>query len=418
MAAPTPLPTPTPLEPVTLRVLTFDTSPIKQVLQIAIKAFNASHPEVTVTIVPIDNDPAQQVASLVSAGNAPDVIWAIDSIAPSLINAGLLLDLNELANIDASFKRDDINPAALAIGAAAPGSASSGTGMYLMPAALENVQMFYNKALFKQAGVDFAAASATWDDLISACQVLQGKLREVKCLGYSNSVLPDPSWWVYLVPWIRGYGGDVLSKDGKLSTLSTPESLAGIKAYTNLWLKSQVATPPGRPDDCFIVQRCAVAFGVVGSVNQFQDAIKGGFDWDTQLMPAYPKGRFVGTGAYGFGISKGSKHPEVAWELVKLFASPEVQGEIVKSRAGMPVLKSLLNDPALVGGTPSWQPFVKGSEYGIPPRAYPPACGNFYSGLVQTALREALIQTLSTGKAEDAFKQADARIQACLDSAK
>ena len=416
-APPTPPPSPTASEPLTLQVFTYDSAPISQVLNLMIAAFKKVHPEVTVQTVPITGDPAQQLAGLAKSTNPPDVIWTVDAVTPSLIDAGLLLDLNELASIDRTFKRDDINPVALAAG-----NGQNNHGLYMLPAVMESVQMFYNKDLFKAAGAPMPDANWTWDDLIAACKQIQDKNANMKCIGYSNQIMPDASWWAYLVPWIKGYGGDVLSADGKLSTLSSPESLAGIQAYANLWLKDQIAATPSQRGNCFVVARCAVIFFISGGIGAAQERIGNLFDWDVQLMPAHPKGRFTGTGTYGFGVSQATRRPQLAWDFIKQLATPELQTLIAKQRVGMPVLKSLANDPSLdSNGKPpvNMQAFIKGSEFGLSPRAYPTPCGNFYSGLVASALSDAFKAVLDgSAKTADAFKQADQKIQACLDAAK
>ncbi len=417
MAPPTPPITPTSAEPLVLQIFTYDSAPITQVLDLMTTRFKQAHPEVTITIVPISSDPVQQLAGLAKSTNPPDVVWTIDAVTPSLIDAGLLLDLNELASIDASFKRDDINPAALAAG-----NGQNSHGLYMLPAVMESVQMFYNKDMFKAAGAPMPTATWTWSDLTAACKLIQAKNANMKCIGYSNQIMPDPSWWAYLVPWIKGYGGDVLSADGKLSTLSSPESLAGIQAYANLWLKDQIAATPSQKGNCFAVARCAVVFFISGGVSSMQTHIGDLFDWDIQLMPAQPKGRFTGTGTYGFGILQGAKRRQLAWDFIKQLATPELQRLILKQRVGMSVLKSLANDPALDsnGKAPlNMQAFIKGNEFGLAPRAYPAVCGNFYSGIVQSAISQAFIAVLSgSAKTDEAFKQADKAIQSCLDSVK
>jgi multiple sugar transport system substrate-binding protein len=416
-APPTPSATPTASEPLILQVFTYDSAPISQVLNLVTTSFKKMHPEVTVKTVAITGDPTQQLVGLAKSTNPPDVIWTIDAVTPSLIDAGLLLDMNELASIDRTFKRDDINPAALSAG-----NGQNNHGLYMLPAVMESVQMFYNKDLFKAAGAPLPDANWTWDDLIAGCKLIQDKNINMKCIGYSNQIMPDPSWWAYLVPWIKGYGGDVLSADGKLSTLSSLESLAGIQAYANLWLKNEIAATPTQRGNCFAVARCAVIFFISGGIGAFQERIGNQFDWDVQLMPAHPKGRFTGTGTYGFGVFQGTRRPQLAWDFVKQLATPELQQLIVKQRVGMPVLKSLANDPALdSNGKPpaNMQAFVKGSEFGLSPRAYPTSCGNFYSGLVASAISDAFKAVLDgTAKTAEAFKQADQKIQVCLDTAK
>ena len=410
--APAPAPTPTPTEPQTLNVYSFDAAPVNQVLDIVTRAFNDAHPNVTVHTEPIRGDPTRIITN--TATNAPDVILTIDSMTPSLVGAGLLLDMRELANIDPTFKPDDIITNALAAGAV-----RNDPGLYMVPAVMESVQMFYNKDLFKKSGAPFPVDNWTWDDLIAACGQIQDANPDVKCLGYNIPGLPDPSWWGYLVPWILGYGGDVLSPDGKTSTLSTPEALAGIQAYADLWVKHQVAADPTTRGNCFVTQRCAVVFSIAGTISGYQKQIGSKFDWDAQLMPAFPKGRFTGTGIYGLGIARSTHAPSLAWEYVKLLASAQVQQSILANRAGMPVLKSLAADASFGSGGPpaNMQAFIKGIDYGVYPRAYPTACGNFYVGTVQSAISDGFRAVLSGADADTTFKAADAQIQACLDAA-
>ncbi|HEY3291477.1 MAG TPA: extracellular solute-binding protein [Anaerolineae bacterium] len=416
-APPTPVPTATSSTPVTLRVFTYDAPPISQVLNLMTENFKKAHPEVVVKTVPIDSDPAQQLAGLMQSTDPPDIVWTIDAVTPSLIDAKLLLDMNELASIDRTFSAADINPAALAAG-----NGAGTSGLFMLPAVMESVQMFYNKDLFKAAGAPLPDANWTFDDLITACKRIQDKNMNMKCIGFSNQVMPDPSWWAYLVPWIKGYGGDVLSADGKLSTLSSPEALAGIQAYADLWLKSNVAAAPQQRGNCFEVARCAVVFSISGGISAMQHRIGNNFDWDVQFMPSHPKGRFTGTGTYGFGVFRETRRPQLAWDFIKQLATPELQQLIARQRLGMPVLKSVADDAALSNSNlppANMQAFIKGSEFGLAPRAYPTACGNFYSGLVQSAISEAFKKVLDTTyKPAEAFKMADQAIQACLDKAK
>ena len=414
-AAPTPPVTPTSTEKTVLHVYTYNQPPMSQVTDIATKAFNAIHPDITVQIDAITGDPVKEIASMVKTNQTADVVWTIDALTPSLVDAGVLLDMSEMANIDSAFKKEDVDPRAIA-----GGNMQNDPGLYMVPAVMESVQMYFNKTMFKKAGVPLPSADWKWDDLLAACKQIQSALANVSCVGYSNAVQQDPSWWGFMVPWIRGYGGDVLSSDGKLSTLSKPEALAGLQAYIDLWNKYHVAAQTGQRGFCFIAQRCAVMFWISGGLAQYQDRIGKDFEWDAQLMPAFPKGRFTGSAIYGYGIAKTSTHPDLAWEYVKLMASAGVQMSIAKNRAGMPVLKSVLTDPVMNSTSAfpvNMQVFISGAEYGIAPRSYPVACGTFYNGLVQSALSEAYKAALENGKVYDAFKKADATIQNCIDGA-
>jgi len=329
------------------------------------------------------------------------------------VDAGLLLDMSEIATMDSTFKRDDIDAHALAMG-----GVTNAPGLYMIPVVMDNIEMYYNKNLFKDSGSPFPGADWTWDDLIAACKQIQATHTDVKCLDYSFFGQLDAGWWGYLVPWMRGYGGAVLSADGKQSTFSKPESLLGIQAYIDLWTRHQIATPLDGRGGCFISAKCAVTFGIAGGSNILQQRIDKQFDWDVQRMPAHPRGRYTGTLTYGYAITKYSTHRDLAWAFMKMLVSPEVQRTIALNHAGLPVLKSLAADSSIAGKEPpaNMQVFYQSTDMAIYPPSYPSQCGNFYSGLVQSTIQDAVRQAINGSDVAETFKKVDVKIQECLDS--
>ncbi|MCS7060167.1 MAG: sugar ABC transporter substrate-binding protein [Anaerolineae bacterium] len=413
----TPEPTPTSPPPRQLTVYMFNTPALRQVLDILLGAFRERYPNYTIQVVDIQDDPARELASLSAAGRQPDIIWTIDNLTQGLAASGALLDLRELARADASFNLEDIDPAVLAIG---NGRAVDEPGLYMIPASFETVQLFYNKDLFEAAGAPLPQPNWTWNDLIEACQVVQAAHSGVDCLSFFNADMPGADWWAYWAPFVRGYGGDYLSADGRKSTLSTPESLAGLQAYLDLWTRHKVARAPNAPSgDCFVQQRCAVVFFASLGIRAFRDRIGDRFEWDVQIIPSHPLGRFTGAAVYGFGIGRDTRDPEAAWQFVKYLVTPEAQRLIVAQRLGMPVLKSLAGEASLSQLTPppsNIRAFIDGAQYAIPPHTYPPACGSLYIGLPQEALSQALRAAFAGASLEQALKAADSKIQACLDA--
>ncbi len=224
------------------------------------------------------------------------------------------------------------------------------------------------------------------------------------------------------MPWIEGYGGRVLSEDGKTSQFSTPEARAGLQAYADLWTKHKVAVPPGSNlTDCFVVEKCAAYFHIPAFINDFRTKIGDKFEWDVQFAPASPKKHVTGMGTYGFSISKNAKNPQLAWEFLKLMAMPDTQLELFKQRLTAPLLKSMASDPAVANpddGNPpkNMAAFVNGGNIGIFPQNYPVKCGGLYSGQVNSAINAMLDAIIRGAKSVDqATTEADAEIQACLD---
>jgi multiple sugar transport system substrate-binding protein len=411
-APPTPTPTP---EPRVLRVYTVRDPTIEGVVEIISQGFRTRHPDVTIEFIYGDGSYSELQGSA-ATGNIPDVVWAPDVITPALIEAELLLDLEEFARGDGSVNLEDVHPVALE-----PGRSRVRPGLYLIPASLETIQMYYNSSLWERSGAPLPRDDWTWDDLIAACKRVQESTPGVDCLSFTNSGLFDHTAWVYWLPWVRGAGGDALSADGAQSTLSAPQSLEGLQGYLDLWIRHKIAAQPGASqDDCFVAQTCAAFFSFAGAARIYREQIGDRFAWDVQIVPAHRAGRFTGIGSYGFAVTRASREPQLAWDFVKYIITPEAQRAIAAAYLGTPALLSLSNDPAVVQLPPppaNMRAFVVGREAGITPPRYPTACGSVYNGPVSAAIADALDAALrETVSVEGAFTIADRKIQTCLDA--
>jgi len=374
--------------------------------------FNVKYPKVTFKYnVHGAGDFAEAMFAKGAANNLEDIIFNADLYVPPFVDADLLVDMEALAKADSSFNMDDIYESILGLG-----RVGFKPGVYMIPSGLDTVQMYYNKTAFEKAGAPLPTADWKWDDLIAACTTLMEKNPDTYCFDYGT-------WWAYFVPWIEGYGGRVLSEDGKTSQFSTPEARAGLQGYADLWTKYKVTPLPGaNVADCFIVEKCFVNFFIPNFINTYREKIGDKFEWDVEFTPAQPKKHVTGMGTYGFSISKNAKNPQLAWEFLKLLASTKIQKELYAQRSTAPLLKSLATDPDILkddGKAPkNMKAFLDGGKIGIFPQNYPVACGGLYSGQVNSAIN-AMLESIQRGKAtvEEATTAADAEIQVCLDKA-
>ena len=392
-----------------ITVYTVPGSPQK-VLERMQKDFNAKYPKVNVKInVHGSGDFAEAMYAKGAANNLEDIVFNADLFVPPFVDADLLVDMEQLAKADKSFDMNDIYDSILGLG-----KVGSKPGVYMMPSGLDTVQMYYNKSAFEAAGAPLPTPDWKWDDLIAACKTLMEKNPDTYCFDYSD-------WWAYFVPWIEGQGGRVLSEDGKKSQFSSPEARAGLQAYADLWQKHKVTPLPGASvQDCFIAQKCFVFFHIPAFIGTFREKIGDKFQWDVEFTPSQPKKHVTGMGTYGFSISKNAKNPQLAWEFLKLLASPATQKALYAERATAPLLKSLANDPDIAkdDGKPpkNMKAFLNGGSIGIFPQNYPVKCGGLYSGQVNSVIK-AMLESLMRGSqsVEAATTAADAEIQACLD---
>lgn len=389
------------------------------VTDLLIAKFKETHPNIEVKTECAQGDYAEGIFARAAAGNLPDVVFSADLFTVPFVENNVLIDLEQFDQVDDSFTFEDVYPNILALGKV-PGKA----GTFMIPASWDSVQMYYNKDLFESSGAPMPTDEWTWDDLVAACQTIQSKNESVNCIA--NGGTGGWDWWAYFIPWIVGYGGYPVNDDFTKSTFSSPESLPGIQAYVDLWAKHKVTIPlgvdvPGGNQGCFTGGSCATFFMIPGVMKDLREQIKD-FDWDVVVAPAHPKQHATGMGTYGYGISKDSKHPQEAWELLKYLASEDGQRAGLLNYTSMPLLKSMADDPAFqqLNAPPSnVKAFIKGGGIGIfPPNGYPSKCGSLYAGLINQTIRTALEEAIREAKTvEQAFTDADAQIQGCLDTA-
>lgn len=384
-----------------------------------VAAFNETHPNVNVTVECAQGDYAEGIYARAAAGNLPDVMFSADLFTVPFVENGVLIDLEQFDEVDDSFTFDDVYENILALGQV-PGV----DGTFMIPASWDSVQMYYNKTLFEESGAPLPQDDWTWDDLIEACKTIQAANETIYCIANGGNDGWD--WWAYFIPWIVGYGGQPVSEDFRTSTFSTPESLAGIQAYVDQWTVHEVTIPlgvelPGGRDGCFIGGNCATMFMIPGNMKTYREQITD-FEWDVAVAPRHPVNHATGMGTYGYGISKDSQHPQEAWELIKFLASQQGQELILRNYSGMPLLKSMADSPVFDELEPppsNIRAFIRGGGVGIfPPMGYPSKCGSLYAGLINQTIRTALEEAIREVKTvEQAFVDADAEIQACLDTA-
>ena len=139
---------------------------------------------------------------------------------------------------------------------------------------------------------------------------------------------------------------------------------------------------------------------------------------DLQVIPTLPGGKFTGMGTYGYAVSANTQHPQEAWDLVKMLASKDVQLSITQNYAGMPLLQSLREDPAvtdLPGPPDNITAFIENGDNGILPTYFPGECGSLYAGQINseilTAMEASITKTMSVA---DAFTAANDNINSCL----
>jgi ABC-type glycerol-3-phosphate transport system substrate-binding protein len=290
----------------------------------------------------------------VAAGNAPDVITG-ETDFPDYARQGILLPVN-LGPLQAQM---------------VPGSLSVGeyNGVpYAVPVQTGIFELYYNKTLFKQAGLDPSKPPTTWDQWLADSKKIQALGHGIS--GTASEINTGLGTTFRMIPFLRQEGGDLTAADGVTPTFDTP---ANIKAFT--FLRELAAT-----------QSPAIS-ATVDEGKFYADAWyagKAGFTvngpWDIPNCTTYkidcgiallptPTGGHAGDVVVGnlmFGVPKLAKHPALALDFVRYFAQASVSDLNWKYNGELPSntteLSSLLANKSNLN--PLVVPFMQGLSLG------------------------------------------------------
>lgn len=162
--------------------------------------FTAAHPEVTIEITCLENQEYKtKIATEGAKGHLPDIFrsWG-GGVMIDQAEAGLLKDITKYTKSG--------NIAQMGKGAM---SVYSYDGVvYGAPYSLGMVGLFYNKTVFKDAGLT-EADFATWDKFLASCTKLKNKGYTPVSLG-EKETFPGHYWWTYLAQRLGG-GADFMN---------------------------------------------------------------------------------------------------------------------------------------------------------------------------------------------------------------
>ncbi|MFE2583384.1 extracellular solute-binding protein [Streptomyces sp. NPDC059378] len=323
------------------------TQPTKDVWAGLAKKFEAQNPKVKIKIVQLENDAYKsKMTALTASGKLPDIFhtWG-GGVLKQQVDAGLVEDLTDGTKAWA----DGLLPVAKQ-----PYLIDDKT--YGIPFDIGMIGFWYNKALFKQAGI--SAPPTTWSGFLDA-------VRRLKSAGVTPLALagkekwPGMYYWAYLA--MRTAGVDALRKAaddkdftgaGFVQAGGHLKELVDLQPFQKGFLGAAYSTPTGQAATVGNGKAAMELMGQWAPVVE-ADAGKGiGADLGFFPFPAVEGGQGSITEVFGGGgghaLRKGA--PQAAVDFLKFFASQATDQELVKKTGVLPVVpaaESSLTDPNL-----------------------------------------------------------------------
>ena len=344
-AAVQPTQAPPPAGNVTIRWL--DWTGQDDLVKQATDTFKAKYPNVTVTFEGIGDDWGVKQLSQMVAGNAPDILTGNDDQSYTWAEKGQLLDLNPLV-------QKDLTQAQIAdfFDYQWKGLVHPDTGVRMgLPYYAWFYQWYYNKDALDKAGVKYPDDTWTIDDYSTDLEKLTVKdaSGKVTAWGGVENVYDNFRFQC----WLRSFGGHMVDPtDRTKCVIDSDEAMAALEWHrSRIWDKHTLASPdqvapkPGAylSLDPFANKKVSImGQGNGDAANLLQT--DPGFAWAATVPPIGPKGKRAGIGTIdNWGIWKGSKAPDMAWEFLKMLAVEDTfELAFAALWAAMPNRKSLL----------------------------------------------------------------------------
>ncbi|MEE1738426.1 extracellular solute-binding protein [Streptomyces sp. BE147] len=277
------------------------------------EGFEKEHPKVDVKYVNVPFGEAQNKFknAAQSGGGAPDVIRSEVAWTPEFADLGYLAPLDGTAAL--KDEGDFLKQAAA--------STKYNGKTYAVPQVIDSMGVFYNKKIFKEAGV---AVPTTIAELKTVSEKIKDKT------GKTGLYLRgDDAYW--FLSFLYGEGGDLVDASNKSVTVDKPESVKAFKVVKDLvesgaaktdatdgWENMQSSFKDGKVA-MMINGPWAVADTLAG--NEFKDKENLGI----APVPAGSVAQGAPQGGHNLAVYAGSKNLDASYAFVEYMTSVQSQ---------------------------------------------------------------------------------------------
>jgi multiple sugar transport system substrate-binding protein len=189
-------------------------------IQPILARFEAENPDLRVQVEQLTwQSGREKIVAAVAAGNPPDLCELGSTFLPGLVADSTLLDLTDSI--------PDLRPQLLGwdiVGYRAR--------TWAVPWLLGTRALYYNRELFRQAGLDPDRPPETWEELAGAARRIAEAEPEAK--GFGLNAGEREILFKKFMPFAWGNGGGILDSTGTRSVIASPENVAALRFLISL----------------------------------------------------------------------------------------------------------------------------------------------------------------------------------------
>jgi N,N'-diacetylchitobiose transport system substrate-binding protein len=292
----------------------------------AIATFNAAHPDAKLVIEEqVWDGLVDKLTTALSGNDSPDVVEVGNTQAVAFTSAGAFEDLTS--------KKAELGGSDLLAGFVDSGSYDG--KLFAPPYYAGSRLVFYRKDLFAKAGLK---VPTTLEEYVAAGE----KLKEQNAKANFSGIYFPGQDWRNALPFIWAEGGDLaVQKDGQWQgDLSAPGSIKGLQMVQTVMQQASGAPKDGNETDPQ-VPYCAGQIGMLSAPGWVKGVVlapEGGCpkaekDLGVFALPGTTPGQTapIFLGGSNIAVSAKSKHPDLAYDVVKLLLSDGYQSKMAEA---------------------------------------------------------------------------------------
>lgn len=271
-----------------------------------------------------------------------------------------------------------------------------------VPVAFSTKALYWNKDLFKKAGLDPETPPKTWQELYDMAKTIKEKTGTA---GYGLTAKTFDNTMHQFLHWVYTNDGTVIDDEGKI-TLDSPQNVEALTWYGKMTDVSEEGPTAYEQDELTpLFNDAKVAMIEQGPWVRVR--VNKDLNWGVGPLPLGPQAKGPGTLLItdSLAVFKGTGYEDKAADLAKWLTNPEHQFFYEKTH-GLTPLRPVPGVEEMVKADPTWKPFLDGISNGGPEPLFTDykAFQNAMIDMVQSVVTK-------QAKPEDAIKKAATEVE-------
>lgn len=302
-----------------------------------------------------------KVATAIPAGDGPELVQLFYGWLDDYIRARLLVplptDLFSPATVDREFfasvqamKRDG--------------------AYYALPTAVRSLALFWNKRLFRQAGLNPDEPPRTLDAYVDMAKRMTQRDGQGNLTVVGSTVAPDAQdhhWWREVL--LRQFGGKPYSDDARTVTYGDAAGVASMKWYTDLMTEHRVGEIGFLQEQQAAFRAGRAALTIDGSFRIGAFAGTRGLEFGIAELPTHNgiKSNFASYWVNGISSKATGAKLDAAKRFLAYLTTPEAMTLWLQIVGELPARVATAMQPDNVNHV-HYGPFIRGLEYSVATR--------------------------------------------------